>query len=145
MSSDFEVRVQSASPLTPTALSANLSVECEEIDIIPVLFGDEVYRFHDIEGGYDKESDEHVITLIHRVQGDGSPPDDPIAKSVEVHTGESFYNFSLNDITHWNQGYPDDDYALTLFVDKYQQGEYTFRDALLADIDGREQEFSYNE
>jgi|APHM01.1.fsa_nt_gi hypothetical protein len=145
MSSEFEVPIQSVSHISQAALTNNISQDVSDCPVVPVIFDDDVYHFHDVEGGYDVDGEAHVVTLIHRVQGDGSPPNDPVAKTVEIHAPEMFYTLSIRDITHWDNDYPNDDYALTLFVESYQSGPYTFHEELLLDIDKREQEFHYNE
>jgi hypothetical protein len=131
--------------LSPSVLIENMSDEMADSDKTPVLFGDTVRHVHDVQGGYDHDSGQQVVTLIHRVQGEGTRPDAPTSPSVEVHTSESFYTLSVEDRHEWGSDYPDEDYALTLYVSGYQSGPYTFHDELLSDIDGREQEFSYDE
>jgi hypothetical protein len=146
MSDQFEVPVESADMLSADALTSNMAVEVTELDRVPVLFGDDVYYFHDVEGGYSRDSGTHFVTLIHRVQGDGTPPDNPSARSVEVHTDKAYYTLSAEDATYWDEDYPDDDYAITLEVSSYQTGPYSFAENLTDDsIDERETEVSYDE
>jgi len=145
MVDEFRVPVQSAHELTDSALVANLQSEMQQAAVTPVLFDDRVYYFHDCEGGYAQELDQHIVTLLHTVQGDGNPPNDPAAPSVEVHTPHSYVRLSVADIVHWGEAYPDEDYGICLYVDSHRQGPYTFHDELRQDIDGRKQEFSYNE
>lgn len=144
MTDEFEVPVEAASMLSPSVLVQNMESEMSEEEKTPVLFGDDVYHVHDVEGGYDHDSGQHVVTFFHRVQGEGTRPDSPTAPSVEVHTSEAFYRLSVEDRIEWGREYPDKDYALTLYVSAYQSGPYTFRDELLTDVDKREQEFSYD-
>lgn len=143
MSDEFEVPIKSVSQLSPSVLVENMSDEMSETSKTPVLFGNSVRHVHDVEGGYDHDSGQQVVTLFHRVQGEGTRPDSPTSPSVEVHTSESFYTLSVEDRDEWRPDYPQEDYALTLYVSGYQRGPYTFRDELLASIDKRETEFSY--
>jgi len=146
MRDQFEVPVDSADILSDDVLTSNIAAEISELDRVPVLFGTDIHYFHDVEGGYSRDSDTHFVTLIHRVQGDGSPPDNPSARDVEIHTNESYYTLSVEDATYWDEAYPDDDYAITLTVSSYQSGPYTFADNLTAELsDRRETEVSYDE
>jgi len=146
MRDQFEVPVESADVLSPDALTSNISTEAQEMDRVPVLFDTDVHYFHDVEGGYSRESGHHFVTLIHRVQGVGSPPDNPSARSVEVHTSESYYRLSVQDATYWDDDYPEEDYAVTLEASSYQTGPYSFAESLNDEtIDGREEEIEYDE
>lgn len=146
MSEQFEVPVESADVISADALTTNMATEVTEMNRVPVLFGKNVYYFHDIEGGYSRDSDTHYVTLIHRVQGSGSPPDNPSNRSVEVHTEKAYYTLSVEDATYWDDTYPDDDYAMTLEVSSYQKGPYSFAEHLTDDsVDKREIEVSYDE
>lgn len=146
MSSDFEVPVQSIDMVSPDVLTANIEQDVSDCEIVPVLFDGSVMRYHDMEGGYLHDDGLHLVTLIHRVQGKGSPNfREPMANSVEIHASESVYTLTIEDMIYWDRDYPENDYAVTLFVSDFEQDEYTFHDELLTEIDGREQEFSYNE
>lgn len=146
MSHEFEVPVESVDVLSADALTSNMSEEVTELERVPVLFDKDVHYFHDVEGGYSRDNDVHFVTLIHRVQGVGSPPDKPSGKSVEVHTDESYYRLSVEGVTYWDEDYPEYDYAVTLEVSSYQTGPYTFAENLTDEnIDRRETEVSYNE
>jgi|APHM01.1.fsa_nt_gi hypothetical protein len=146
MSSDFEVPVSSLGIVSPDVLTGNIEQDVEDCEQFPVLFDGNVTHYHDAEGGYLHQEGVHLVTLIHRVQGKGSPAfREPMAESVEIHAPESVYTLSVTDMTHWDRNYPEEDYAVTLFVDEFRQDKYTFHDELLTEIDKREQEFSYNE
>jgi len=145
MSSEFDVPLHSADRLYTDVLSENLKEDSKDDDIIPVLFGGALYHFHSITGGYDKENGEHIVSLIHEVQGDGSPPNDPSHTNVEVHTSNKYYRMKAVDITHWDREYPEESYVLTLHISDYRSGPESFRHELLMDIDKREQEFSFDE
>lgn len=145
MNEEFDVPVNSATVVRPHVVVENMSAEMASDEQTPVLFDTNVHHFHDVGGGYIREDDEYAVTLIHRVQGDGSPPNSPKPQTVEVHTPDSYYMFEITDVSEWDMDYPDEEYVLTLYADEYVSGKHTFHDELLLDIDKREQEFSYDE
>jgi hypothetical protein len=146
MSDQFEVPIESVDVLSDDVLTSNMSEDVSTMDTVPVLFDKDVHYFHDVEGGYSRDGGVHYVTLIHRVQGDGSPPDNPSARRVEVHTDGSYYNLSVEDVVYWDSEYPDDDYAVTLVVSEVQSGPYSFAEHLCdGSIDYRHVEVSYDE
>jgi hypothetical protein len=56
---------------------------------------------------------------------------------------EMFYQLEVADIIPMGD-YPDENFVLSLKVTDYKMEPYSFSEALSADIDKREQEFSYN-
>ncbi len=112
-------------------------------EMFPVLIGGQIGYFHDIDGGFHKDEGYHVVNLIHEVQGPDSPPNKIYSDTIEIHLNEWFYNLSVADI--WQMGdYPDEDFVLSLKVTDYQMGPYSFSEAMSADIDKREEEYTHN-
>jgi hypothetical protein len=147
----FHVRAEDTSSLSTSHIVQELQQESADMDEFPALIGSsQIGYFHDIDGGYshgvsgsDSNSGYHVVNLIHRVQGHGSPPNKTYAKSVELHLDDWYYNLTVVD-AHTMSEYPDDDFVLSLKVTDYMMGRQSFSEALSADIDRREQEFSPN-
>jgi len=147
----FQVSAQDTTVLASSHLVEELQQELEDVDeMFPVLIGGQIGYFHDVDGGYKRgqagsasENGYHVVNLIHRVQGPDSPPNKIYSDTIEIHLDDWFYNLSVADV--WQMGeYPDEDFVLSLKVTDYQMGQYSFSEALSADIDKREQEFSHN-
>lgn len=146
MSDDFAVPVSSSNVLRADVLTSNMAADVADRDRVPVLFADRVYYFHDVSGGYDTENDTHVVQLIHTVQGRGNPPSKPRAEYVEVHGDDRYYRLHVTDATYWDDQYPADDYVITLTVDSYQSGPYSFADELCREqLDYRPTEVSFDE
>lgn len=120
-------------------LVANMSVEAGRMEQFPVLIGDEIAYFHSIEGEYDERNQEHVVNFIHEVQGVGSPnhiDPDQASHNFEPHL-DNFYNLDVSAVTV-EDTYPDSDYVLSVRVEDYMSGEFSFSEELTADIDNRE-------
>jgi len=110
------------------------------METFPVLIGDEVEYFHSITGEYNRSKDADVVNLIHEVQGYGSPyrtDTDQMSQNVEAHLCDNYYNLDVTAIDVTDE-YPDRDYVLSLTVDSYKQGPYSFSEALSSDVDSRE-------
>ena len=138
----FQVVAKDTTVLESSHLVQELQQE-EMGEMFPVLIGNQIGYFHDVEGGYDRSNGYHVVNLIHRVQGTDSPPNKIYSDTIEIHLDESFYNLDVADI--WQMGeYPDEDFVLSLKVTDYNIGPYSFSEAMSKDIDKREQEFSHN-
>jgi len=114
-----------------------LRFDCRQLDLFPVLIGTHVAHFHDVSGGYDRSTAEHVVKFIHRVQGPDSPSNVSDSKNIEAHVGENFYNFDVSSVGSEGD-YPDTDYKLVVRADDYMKGPQSFSKALTADIDKRE-------
>lgn len=140
----FQVSAQDTSVLASSHLVEELQQELTDTgEIFPVLIGTQIGYFHDIDGGFNRDEGWHVVNLIHRVQGPESPPNKIYSDTIELHLNEWFYNLSVADV--WQMGeYPDEDFVLSLKVTDYQMGPYSFSEAMSADIDKREQEYSHN-
>lgn len=138
----FQVSANDTSVLAASHLVEEMREDLYNVEeMFPVLIGGQVAYFHDIDGGFHRDEGYHVVNLIHRVQGPDSPPNKLHAANIEVHLSEWFYNLSVTDI--WQMGdYPDEDFVLSLKVEDYKMGRHPFSEALTADIDKREQEFS---
>lgn len=119
-----------------SALVANMRFEADPMDVFPVLIGDEVAHFHDVRGGIDNASDKHVVNLIHRVQGPGSPDRVGFGDTIEVHLSDRYYHLDVKG-TRTVDNYPDDDYVLSILVKQHFFGPETFNDKLTMDIDKR--------
>lgn len=130
--SKFEVHSKSA-------LVSNMAAEASEMETFPVLIGTEIAHFHDVGGGYNERLSADVVNLIHRVQGVGSPyrvSPDSLAHSVELHLSD-YYNLDVGGIRAIDD-YPERDYMLSLQVDSFQKGEFSFNEAMTKPIDKRE-------
>ena len=139
----FQVSAKDTTLLERSHIVEELQHEAEDMEMFPVLIGGQIGYFHDIDGGFHRDEGYHVVNLIHRVQGPDSPPNKIYSDTIELHLDDWFYNLSVADV--WQMGeYPDDDFVLSLKVTDYQMGQYSFSEALSADIDKREQEFSHN-
>lgn len=137
---NFEVRAKDTSLLESSHIVKELQSDSADMDTFPVLIDGQIGYFHDIDGGFNEY---HVVNLIHRVQGVGSPPTMGNDSTVEIHLDDAFYN--LDVIAMYEMGeYPDDDYVLSLKVTDYKIGPYSFSEAMSADIDKRHEEFSHN-
>lgn len=139
----FEVKADNTSLLESSHIVSELQQGCSEMEMFPVLIDEQVAYFHDVDGGFNKSGEYHIVNLIHRVQGHDSPPNMLYDSTVEAHLEENFYQMDVTDIIQLGS-YPDDDYILSLKVTDYRMGPYSFSEALSADIDKREQEFSHN-
>lgn len=124
-------------------LVANLRAECDDAEQFPVLIGDEVAYFHEVDGGYSERLSADVVTLIHRVQGHGSPQRASHADTIEIHL-DDYYQLSVNERRTVDE-YPDRDYQVSLIVDSYMRGPYSFSEAMSADIDRRHGRYSHDE
>jgi hypothetical protein len=121
-------------------LVSNMRYEVNRMGQYPVLIGDEIAYFHDIDGGYDSQTGEDVVHFIHEVQSEGSPNHlDPeqAAHEMEAHLDENYYNLDVTSVRTENE-YPDRDYVLSVRVQDYRFGPQSFSDALSVDIDKRE-------
>lgn len=123
-----------------SALVQNIQTEARDMDLFPVLIGNDVAYFHSVSGGYSSDRGATVVNLIHTVQGDGSPHSVRPAQashSVEAHLSDNYYYFDVSALRTVDD-YPDDDYVLSMVVDSYQFGQHSFSDQLEKDIDRRE-------
>ena len=144
MSDSFEVPVANSSILRDASPVVNISQQIADLDRYPVIVGSDVVYFHDITGGYDPDSNEYIISLVHTVQGIGSPPDNPRSSRVEVHTSNRYYMFDVTDIDYYDDEYPNSAYQMVIHADNYRSGPFSFQEALTTDIDRRETEYSPN-
>jgi hypothetical protein len=125
-----------------SALVENMATEARDMEQFPVLIGDEVTYFHDVAGGYDRMADHHAVELIHRVQKVGRPnhiDPDQASHNFEAHL-DNYYNMDVESVSI-NSDYPDNDYIMTVTVENYRSGPYSFSEALTADVDRRETRF----
>ncbi len=126
-----------------SALVSNMQAEARDMKTFPVLIGDEIEHFHDVEGGYNRERMFDVVNLIHRVQGVGSPyrvNTDELAHRFEAHLEDNYYHLSVDGIRAVGD-YPDEDYILSLKVGSEMHGEYSFSKPMTENIDSREKRF----
>jgi len=139
----FRVKAKDTSVLERSHLISEMRAQASEVDIFPVLIGSQIGYFHDVDGGYDKEGEYHVVNLIHEVQGPDSPTNKIYSDTIEVHLDDSFWHLDVADI--WQMGeYPDENFVLSLRVTDYMNGPYSFSEAMSADIDKREEEYTPN-
>jgi hypothetical protein len=139
----FRVTAKDTNSLDRSHLVSEMQAEARQVEMFPVLIGTQIGYFHDVDGGYDRDNGWHVVNLIHRVQGADSPTNKIYSDTIEVHLGEDFFHLEVADV--WQMGeYPDDDFVLSLKVTDYMQGPYSFSEAMSADIDKREEEYTPN-
>ena len=139
---EFTEPTKSSELLKDSHLVNEMEEQASKRDEFKVISDGEVGTFHDISGGYNKGMAAHQVNLIHRVQGDGSPPKSIYSPSVEAHMDDFFY-MEVDDIRIFDS-YPDDDYVLSLFVSDYTSGPYSFSQALSEEPDRRETQHSYD-
>lgn len=139
----FQVVAEDTTVLETSHLVEELRAGAREMEMFPVLIGTQIAYFHDVDGGFNPESGHDIVNLIHRVQGPDSPPQKHFSDTIEIHLDDWFYNLSVVDI-HTMSEYPDNDFVLSMKVENYMMGQQSFSEALSADIDKREQEFSPN-
>jgi hypothetical protein len=123
-----------------SALVSNMAQEAKEMESFPVLLGTEVAHFHRVEGGYNRDKLCKVVNLVHEVQGPGSPyrvNTDELPHTVEAHLSENFYYLLVDGIRAVGD-YPEEDYVLSLKVDRDKTGQYSFSEPLSESTDRRE-------
>lgn len=128
-------------------LASNMEQESLQAVAFPVLIGDEVAHFHRVDGGYNSLGGFDVVNLVHEVQGVGSPyrvDPEQTSHTVEAHMSNNYYNLDVSSVRVVDE-YPDRDYLLSLKVEGYQQGRYSFSEELTSDVDSRETEVNYND
>jgi hypothetical protein len=138
----FQVAADDTTVLQTSHIVEELQASAQDVEMFPVLIDGQIEYFHDIDGGY-SENGYHVVNLIHRVQGHETPPSKTHDYRIELHLDDFFYTLDVADTCEMGE-YPDEDFVLSLQVTDYKMGPYSFSDALSADIDKREQEFSHN-
>lgn len=139
----FQIAAEDTTVLDTSLLVDELRTAANSTDMFPVLFGGQIGYFHNVDGGFDRKQDYHVVNLIHRVQGPDSPPNKYYDDTVEIHLDDKFYNMEVADV--WAMGdYPDDNFVVSLKVTDYQIGPYSFSEAMSEDIDKRDGSYSHN-
>lgn len=139
----FSVSVSESEVLRQSHLVSELQAGAEEMVSFPALVGEHVAMFHDVDGGYHESDDYHLVNLIHKPQGLGSPRVEFHGKrsSVELHLDDKFWQLGVSGFKTYDEGYPDEDFVLSLEVDNYRSGPHSFSDELKTDIDKRETQF----
>jgi len=146
----FQVKAKETQSLDRSHLCEEMQAEIEQSgEMFPVLIGEQIGYFHDVDGGYvrsvsdSRQDGYHIVNLIHEVQGPDSPPNKLYSDQMEAHLDTNYYQMDVADI--WQMGsYPEENFVLSLKVSDYRIGPYSFSEALSANIDKREQEFSHN-
>jgi len=126
-----------------SALVSNMAVEATEMEEFPVLIGTEIAYFHRVGGGYDSKRGVNVVNFIHEIQGNGSPnhiDPDQSSHNFEAHL-DNYYNLNVSTIRSNPDEYPDENYIVSVRVDNFMSGEYSFSEELNADIDKRPTRF----
>jgi len=141
----FHVVAQETSLLETSHFVEELQHSVEEHDgMFPVLVGEsEIAYFHDVDGGYSPERNAHVINFIHRVQGPDSPANKTQADSYEAHLADRYFHITADDSFEMGD-YPDENFVLSIEASDCMIGPHTFSEALTADVDKREGEYSPN-
>lgn len=147
MSDRFQVAAESEELLATSYLIEEMKHFSGEMDVFPVLIGDFVAYFHDVSGGYHRSGGYNVVNLIHKVQGQNSPPSKTYADQVEVHFDGQYFFFEVEDVWEFSDAegrdYPDANYVLSLKVIDYRQGPYAFSEQLQTEVDKRETEYQW--
>jgi hypothetical protein len=128
--------------MSKSLLVSNVSHEADGVKTFPVLIGNEIEHFHSVEGEFDNQNGQHVLRLVHEVQGPGSPyrvDAEQLSHDFEIHI-DDYYNLDVSGVTV-EDNYPDEDYVIELHVDSYESGPYSFNSALMSKIDGRETKY----
>lgn len=124
----------------PSALVSNMQIEAREMETFPVLIGDHVAHFHEVDGGHNRDYLYDIVNLIHTVQGPGSPHlvnTDELSHSIELHLTDNYYTLTVDGM-RVHDNYPHDDYVLSLQIDSAMSGPHSFSEPLTADTDKRE-------
>lgn len=156
----FQVKAKETQSLDRSHLCDEMQAEIEQSgEMFPVLIGEQIGYFHDVDGGYvrsvsdSRQDGYHIVNLIHEVQGPDSPPNKLYSDQMEAHLDTNYYQMDVEDVwqmtqapsgLHSGDDYPQGDFVLSLKVSDYRIGPYSFSEALSANIDKREQEFSHN-
>lgn len=141
----FHVVAQETSLLESSHFVEELQHSVEEHDaVFPVLVGEsEIAYFHDVDGGYSPERGAHIINFIHHVQGLDSPSNKTQADSYEAHLDDRYFHITADNSFEMGD-YPDENFVLSIEASECMIGQHTFSEALTADVDKREQQFSPN-
>lgn len=137
---EFEVTAKNVSLLRGSLLIEEIRTDVQQRETFPVLINKKVAHFHDVQGGYDESTGCHVVSLIHRVQGDGSPTRTDNEINVEIHGDSKAFSLDVHDRYSFGE-YPDADYTLCLQVQDYTITDRSFADEMDAEIDKRETRF----
>lgn len=138
---NFDVPSKEADIVRTSHIVEEMKAQAADREVFPVLLGTHIAEFHDVYGGY-VSSGYHLVNFVHEVQGIGSPfQGDVYQESVEAHLDDYFY-VEVEDVREYDN-YPDEDYVLSLQVDGYQRGPYSFSEEMSADADNRETEYTY--
>lgn len=135
MADSFDVSVKSADLLHSSLLVTEIGEHLESRPF-PVLVDGRVVQFENVGGGYNLDEEYHVVKLT---TSDEEPLISHIS-SVEVHTDGSYFYLDVED---FRELFDDDEYTLALQVSTYRRGPYSFKDAMMEDVDKRETEYSY--
>lgn len=127
-----------------SALVENMRYEAESMDEFPVLIGNEIAHFHEVDGGYNRVDGIDIVELIHRVQGHGSPSRVGLASTVEAHLSDNYYYLTVDSFERRDE-YPDEDYVLAMAVEDYQFDGYSFSKAMREDVDRRDVEYNFEQ
>lgn len=146
----FQVKAAETYSLDRSHLCDEMQAEIGQSgEMFPVLIGEQIGYFHDVDGGYvrsvsdSRQDGYHIVNLIHEVQGPDSPPNKLYSDQMEAHLDTNYYQMDVEDV--WQMGsYPEENFVLSLKVSDYRIGPYSFSEALSENIDKREQEFSHN-
>ena len=146
--SEFDVPTSDTRVAKRSHLGEELQNSFQNVDNhekVPCLFDDSVCMFHDVEGRTLFPGGTDVVKLVHTVQGHGSPPDNPVAESIEVHAPNTVYTLTADDLYYYDESYPDDEYSILVELEDYMISDYSFHDELLDEsVDKRETEFEFN-
>lgn len=131
----FDVPVESSDVLRKSHLIADIDAN-DDGDIVALVDG-YAYPFSDVAGGFNPEKDAHLVQLLEPER----EPAETAKRRYELHCDDRAYSLNVGDAyTYEDNG----TYALCLRVIDYEIHPYSFRDALLNDIDGRETRYTYD-
>ena len=123
---DFEVRAKSTDILSSSLLIEELSAQAQEHTSFPVIIDGFVRTFHDVRGGYDANTDSHVVKLVQKRDNMASSDKNFRIGVYELHLNDSFLLYA-NDFYVFETN---ESLQLCLDVNQYDQQEYSFREQL---------------
>lgn len=123
-------------------LAEELQQASTELDAIPVILGNDVWKVYEISGGYNQKTDTHVLDLTVPLQKPGGSAPSTSSGVVEVHVEGSAWFLEVSRTKELDE---DDGYTLRAYVTNYERNPHSFVDALKDNVDKRETRYSPDE
>lgn len=137
---DFDVRAQSTTILSSSSLVDDLVSQVARHKSFPVIIDGFARTFHDIRGGYDDQSDQHIVKLVQHRDHLAEPLTDVQAGVYEVHLDDSFLLYA-------EDFYRFDDEAETVLcigISRYEQQEFSMKEQMEQPLVSREPDSGYS-